>query len=113
MSGTERASRVGCVFAIGLVFLLVACTAPQRTVARADPDPGGYHGGTSVPEPYELPATSLRNLRRLGLVVMGILLRFLRDRSSAPRVLNHADNLLPSVKIEPIHNGRHLQKYVC
>lgn len=59
MSGTERASRVGCVFAIGLVFLLVACTAPQRTVARADPDPGGYHGGTSVPEPYELPATSL------------------------------------------------------
>jgi protein SCO1/2 len=49
---------VGCLLIIGLLVLLAGCTSPQPTVTR-NPDPGGYLGGTSVPEPYDLPEATL------------------------------------------------------
>jgi protein SCO1 len=49
---------VGCLLIIGLLVLLAGCTSPQPTVTR-NPDPGGYLGGTSVPEPYHLPEATL------------------------------------------------------
>lgn len=49
---------MGCLLIIGLLVLLVGCTSPQPTVTRS-PDPGGYLGGTSVPEPYQLPEATL------------------------------------------------------
>jgi protein SCO1 len=59
VSGTEYPGRARWVLVVGLMFLLVGCTSPQPTVARTDPDPAGYSGGTSLPEPYELPAATL------------------------------------------------------
>jgi protein SCO1 len=56
---TENAGRLGCLLVIGLLMLLAGCTSPQAPVTRAEPDPGGYLGGTSVPDPYELPAAGL------------------------------------------------------
>jgi protein SCO1 len=49
---------VGCLLIIGLLVLMAGCTSPQPTVTR-NPDPGGYLGGTSVPEPYDLPEATL------------------------------------------------------
>jgi protein SCO1 len=55
---SRSAGEVGCLLIIGLLVLLAGCTSPQPTVTR-NPDPGGYLGGTSVPEPYELPEANL------------------------------------------------------
>ncbi len=59
VSRTENAGRVGSLLVIGLLMLLAGCTSPDATVVRAEPDPGGYQGGTSVPDPYELPPARL------------------------------------------------------
>jgi protein SCO1 len=59
VSDTEYPGRAHWVFVVGLVFLLVGCTSPQSTVARTEPDPAGFAGGTSLPQPYELPAVTL------------------------------------------------------
>jgi protein SCO1/2 len=50
---------MSCLFVIGLLMLLASCTSSESPVVRVDPDPGGYHGGTSVPEPYDLPEATL------------------------------------------------------
>jgi protein SCO1/2 len=51
---------VSVVFVAGLLVLVTGCTSPS-TVAnpRANPDPGGYLAGTSLPEPYTMPEVSL------------------------------------------------------
>ncbi len=59
MSGREYPGRARWVFVVSLVLLVVGCTSPNPTVARTDPDPAGFSGGTSLPEPYELPAATL------------------------------------------------------
>jgi protein SCO1 len=55
---SRSAGKVGCLFILGLVVLLAGCTSQQPTVTR-NPDPGGYLGGTSVPQPYQLPEAIL------------------------------------------------------
>jgi len=60
VSQTVRADRAAAtLFVVGLLLFLVGCTSSKPMAARADPDPGGYHGGTSVPEPYRLPDKTL------------------------------------------------------
>jgi protein SCO1/2 len=60
VSQTVRADRAaGTLLVVGVLLFLVGCTSSQQMAASADPDPGGYHGGTSVPEPYRLPDKSL------------------------------------------------------
>jgi protein SCO1/2 len=48
------------VLVAGLLVLVTGCTSPS-TVGnpRADKDPAGYTGGTSLPEPYVMPDVSL------------------------------------------------------
>jgi protein SCO1/2 len=56
VSPTVRADRAaGTLLVVGVLLFLLGCTSSQQLAASADPDPGGYHGGTSVPEPYRLP----------------------------------------------------------
>ena len=52
------ACRVSCLLVIGMILLLAGCTSPDAVV-QTEPDPGGYQGGTSVPDPYELPEARL------------------------------------------------------
>jgi protein SCO1/2 len=60
VSQTVRADRAaGTLLMVGVLLFLVGCTSSQQMAASADPDPGGYHGGTSVPEPYRLPDKTL------------------------------------------------------
>jgi protein SCO1/2 len=51
---------VTVVLVAGLFILVSGCTMPMTAGSpRADQDPGGYTGGTSVPEPYAMPDVSL------------------------------------------------------
>jgi protein SCO1 len=59
VSQSKTADKVACLVVLGLILLLTSCTSSQPTLSRAEPDPGGYRGGTSVPEPYELPEATL------------------------------------------------------
>ena len=59
VSGTEYRGRARWALVVGVILLLVSCTSPQPTVARTDPDPAGFSGGTSLPQPDELPAVTL------------------------------------------------------
>jgi protein SCO1/2 len=60
VSQTVRADRAaGTLLVIGVLLVLIGCTSGRPLAASADPDPGGYHGGTSVPEPYRLPDKTL------------------------------------------------------
>ena len=43
---------------IGLVLLAGACTRPTQP-AQGTRDPAGYYGGSSLPDPYEMPDVSL------------------------------------------------------
>ena len=47
------------LLAVGLV-LLVGCTpVPEQSAAQGYADPGGYTGGTSLPEPFPMPDVTL------------------------------------------------------
>jgi protein SCO1/2 len=51
---------VRLLLAVGLLLVIAGCTpAATPTLARRDADPGGYLGGTSLPDPYAMPDASL------------------------------------------------------
>jgi protein SCO1/2 len=59
IGGTAGALLTAGIWLLAACALLSGCTYSQQVAASADPDPGGYHGGTSVPEPYRLPDKTL------------------------------------------------------
>jgi protein SCO1 len=56
-----RLSIVTCsLLALGVLLLISACTAaPTAPVGQRVADPGGYTGGSSLPDPYPMPEVSL------------------------------------------------------
>ena len=61
MSSTLRSGLAACsLLAIGVLLLISGCTAaPSGPSGHRDADPAGYMGGSSLPEPYAMPAVSL------------------------------------------------------
>ena len=61
MSSTLRSGIAACsLLAIGVLLLISGCTAaPSGPSGHRDADPAGYMGGSSLPEPYAMPAVSL------------------------------------------------------
>jgi protein SCO1 len=61
VSSTLRSGIAACsLLAIGVLLLISGCTAaPSGPSGHRDADPAGYMGGSSLPEPYAMPAVSL------------------------------------------------------
>jgi protein SCO1 len=61
VSSTLRSGIAACsLLAIGVLLLISGCTAaPSGPTGHRDADPGGYMGGSSLPEPYSMPEVSL------------------------------------------------------
>ena len=60
-SDLARRSIVTCsMLAVGVLLLFSGCTpAPTAPAFQRNPDPAGYSGGSSLPQPYAMPAVSL------------------------------------------------------
>jgi protein SCO1/2 len=56
-----RLSIVTCsLLALGVLLLISGCTAaPTAPTGQRNADPGGYTGGSSLPDPYSMPEVSL------------------------------------------------------